>query len=76
MKQKWIPAPNMEEAKLKSVPGHRKAVCRLVMKRALVSAVPEWLCGTNVSTQVDTAFNYLCGLCQLSVWTGKLLFPP
>jgi hypothetical protein len=67
MEQKWIPAPNMEEAGQKSSLGHRKVMSRLAVKSALVSAVPGWLCGTSISTQIDIVFNYLCGLYQLSV---------
>ena len=75
MEQKWIPAPSKREAGLNSAPGHRKAMCRLAVKSALASAVTGWLCGTSLSTQIGIAFNYLCGLYQVPVWTDQL-FPP
>lgn len=62
MEQKWTSAPNMEEARLKSAPGHRKAMCRLAVKSVLASPVPGWQCGTGMSIQIDIALNYLCGL--------------
>lgn len=65
IKQKWVSAPTMGEARLKSAPEHGKATFRLTLKGVLTQQVKGWLSGTVMFTQMNIAFNYLCGLFQL-----------